>query len=118
VAKVLVVEDESLISMLVEEALQDAGHTVVTAANAAAAIVKLETDPTISLVFTDVNMPGEMDGLKLAAYVRNRWPPVHIVIASGKRRPAEHEMPGGSVFLAKPYITRQVTSAVEGFFQG
>jgi CheY-like chemotaxis protein len=115
VATVLVVEDESLISMLIEEALQDAGHIVLTAPNASAAILAMEADTSITLVFTDVDMPGTMDGLKLAAYVRNRWPPVHIIIASGKRRPADSEMPFGSLFFSKPYSTREVAAAVQGF---
>jgi CheY-like chemotaxis protein len=77
-ATVLVVEDEILISMLIEDALREAGHTVVTALNAAAAINVLKGDSSITLVFTDVDMPGSMDVLKLAAYVRGRWPPVLI----------------------------------------
>lgn len=115
VAKVLVVEDEVLISMVIEDALRDAGYTVVTAANAADAIRELEADTAITLVFTDVDMPGTMDGLKLAAYVHGRWPPVHIIIASGKRRPLATEMPDHSLFFAKPYSTGEVVSAIGGF---
>lgn len=109
--KVIVVEDESLIVLWVEETLREAGYEVVTASNADEAIQILETDPAITLVFTDIDMPGTMDGLRLAAAVRHRWPPVHIVIASGKRRPALSEMPERAVFVPKPYLPRDVLTA-------
>lgn len=110
--KVLVVEDESLILMWVEEALLEAGYDVLTANNADQAIRILERDQSITLVFTDIDMPGSMDGLKLAAAVRDRWPPVHIVIASGKRRPMEAEMPVRAVFLSKPYHSKDILTAL------
>lgn len=109
--KVLLVEDESLILMWVEEALIEAGYEVLTASNADQAIRILEQDRSITLVFTDIDMPGSMDGLKLAAAVRHRWPPVHIVIASGKRRPLAADLPERSVFLPKPYMADDVLAA-------
>jgi CheY-like chemotaxis protein len=111
VPKVIVVEDETLIVLWVEEVLRDAGYEVLTASNANEAIQLLETDPAITYVFTDVDMPGSMDGLRLAAAVRNRWPPVHIVIASGKRRPLRTEMPERAIFLSKPYLPIDVLAA-------
>jgi len=99
--------------MLTEEALQDAGHIVMAAPDAEAAIRAMEADTSVTLVFTDVDMPGTMDGLKLAAYVRRRWPPVHIIIASDKRQPADSEMPYGSLFFSKLYSTREVAAAVQ-----
>lgn len=111
-AKVLVVEDEMLITIWVEDALRDAGYEVVSAADADAAIAILESDRSISLVFTDIDMPGSMDGLKLAAAVRDRWPPVHIVIASGKRIPDRVEMPERAVFLPKPYLPIDMLVAI------
>lgn len=83
-ATVLVVEDEGLIRDLVAEDLQEAGFTVVVAKNADHAIAILEVRRDIHLLFTDIDMPGSMDGLKLAAAVRDRWPPVHIIITTGK----------------------------------
>lgn len=112
-AKVLVVEDETLISMWVEEALREAGHDVFSALNADRAIAILESDSEFDIVFTDIDMPGSMDGLKLAAYVRNRWPPVHLIIASGKHRPRLDEMPTESVFLPKPYLPNDVIDAIQ-----
>lgn len=110
-AKILVVEDEMLITLWVEDTLRDAGYDVITVDNADAAIAVLESDRSITLVFTDVDMPGSMDGLKLAAAVRHRWPPVHIVIASGKRRPDAADLPERSVFLPKPYLPADVLTA-------
>jgi CheY-like chemotaxis protein len=76
-----VVEDETLIRELVAEELEEAGYTVIIANNADQAIAILEARQDIHLVFTDIDMPGSMDGLKLAAAVRDdRWPPVHIII--------------------------------------
>lgn len=98
--------------MWVEDALRDAGYDVLTATNADQAIRMLESDRSISLVFTDIDMPGSMDGLKLAAAVRDRWPPVDIVIASGKHRPARDEMPDRSVFLPKPYLSNEILVAI------
>jgi CheY-like chemotaxis protein len=110
--RVLVVEDELLITLWVEEALRDAGYEVASATNADEAIRVLEADRTITLVFTDVDMPGTMDGLKLAAAVRDRWPPTHIVIASGKQNPIASEMPPRSVFLPKPYLPEDMLRAI------
>jgi two-component system, response regulator PdtaR len=110
--KVLVVEDELLITVWVEESLRDAGYDVVSVTNADEAIAVLEADRSITLVFTDVDMPGTMDGLKLAAAVRRRWPPTHIVIASGKHFLQAAEMPSRSVFLPKPYLPADMLRAI------
>jgi CheY-like chemotaxis protein len=112
---VLVVEDEPLISMWVEESLRDAGYAVLCASDADAAIRILEARTDIHLVFTDIDMPGSMDGLKLAAFVRGRWPPIKIVVASGKHRPRPDELPDDAVFLPKPYLTGDVLRAFSAF---
>jgi len=110
--KVLVVEDDLIIQMWVEDALRDAGYEVSLAQNADEAISTLETDRSICLLVTDIDMPGTMDGLKLAAAVRNRWPPVHIVVASGKHRPNADDMPNRCVFLPKPYLPADMLAAI------
>lgn len=102
-AKVLIVEDEPLLLMLAAELVEEAGMEPVTASNADNAIVLLEQDPDIRILMTDIDMPGSMDGLKLAAAVRNRWPSVQIVVVSGKQRPRVMDLPAQSVFLSKPY---------------
>ena len=111
---VLVVEDETLIRELVAEELEVAGYTVVIANDADQAIAILEARQDIHLVFTDINMPGSMDGLKLAAAVRDRWPPVHIIIiTSGKIRPLE--IPANALFIPKPYVGENVVAAMRTF---
>jgi CheY-like chemotaxis protein len=110
---VLVVEDETLIRDLVSEELSDSGFQVLQVGNASEAIAALEARQDIHLVFTDIDMPGSMDGLKLAAAVRDRWPPVHIIITSGKARPMT--IPANALFIPKPYLTRALVSAMLTF---
>jgi two-component system, response regulator PdtaR len=110
--KVLVVEDEPFISMDISEHLQDVGFIVFEASNADAAITLLEENSDISLIFTDIDMPGSMDGLKLAAAVADRWPPIRIIITSGHRTVEITDIPDGSVFFAKPYSNRTIETAV------
>ena len=112
-ATVLVVEDEILIRDVIADDLEGAGFSVVLAADADQAIAILEARQDIHLVFTDIDMPGSMDGLKLAAAVRDRWPPVHIIITTGKSRPAE--IPANAMFIPKPYLGRTVVSAMRTF---
>lgn len=111
--KILVVEDEGMILMWVEDVLIDAGHDVLTASSADQALPILENDPDIELIFTDIDMPGSMDGIQLASLVHDRWPPVNIVIASGKHRPRSSEMPDGAVFLPKPYLSVDMLKAMD-----
>jgi two-component system, response regulator PdtaR len=110
---VLVVEDEAIIRDMVAEELEDAGFTVVIAVNADHAISILENRLDIHLVFTDIDMPGSMDGLKLAAAIRDRWPPIHIIITTGKARPLE--IPANALFIPKPYLGNNVVTAMKTF---
>jgi CheY-like chemotaxis protein len=112
---VLVVEDEPLINWEIVDHLSAAGHTVLSAPNADAAVVILESRNDIRVVFTDIDMPGSMDGLKLAAAVRDRWPPVEIIITSGKKRPDPAEIPERGLFIPKPYLPGHVAEMVAGF---
>ncbi len=105
---VLVVEDEILIRMSSVDMIRDFGFGVVEASNAAEAVSVLESVPDITAVFTDIQMPGEMDGLLLAATVRDRWPPLALLITSGKVRPPADGMPTGARFIAKPYSSLQL----------
>jgi len=77
---VLVVEDEALIRLDFASELETEGFEVFEAANADQAIVLLVAEPSIRVMFTDIDMPGSMDGLKLAAAVHDRWPPVKIIV--------------------------------------
>lgn len=110
-AAVLVVEDEALIRMDVVDQLTEEGYEVFEAANADEAVALLEGNTTIRIMFTDIDMPGSMDGLKLAAAVRNRWPPVKIVVTSGHRIVEITDLPDGSVFFSKPYHHGNVVSS-------
>lgn len=102
-ALVLVVEDEFLIRMHAVALAEEAGHTVIAAESADAAISILETRRDVEIVFSDVHMPGTMDGMKLLEVIRERWSPIRLVLTSGKIPRGEASLPGGSVFLAKPY---------------
>jgi len=106
---VLIVEDEFLLRMDAAQVIGAAGFEVIEAANADQAIEFLETRPDISVVFTDIQMPGSMDGLKLARAVRGRWPPIKIVATSGRLNVGETDLPEGGRFLPKPYSPAQVT---------
>jgi DNA-binding NtrC family response regulator len=109
---ILTVEDESLISTYLGDVLEEAGYRVIATANADEAIAVLEARDDIRIVITDVNMPGSMDGLKLAAAVKGRWPPIKIIIATGKEAPRRDQMPPDSKFLPKPYLPERVLEAV------
>lgn len=105
---VLIVEDESLLRMDAVDMIVAAGFEAVEAANADQAIDILEARRDIAVVFTDIQMPGSMDGLKLARAVRGRWPPIKIVATSGLVNVRETDLPEGGRFLPKPYSPIQV----------
>lgn len=100
---VLVVDDEPLLRMSAVDLVEDAGFAAVEAANADEAVRLLEDRTDIRIVLTDIDMPGSINGLKLAAAVRDRWPPIDIIIVSGHVRPEDDELPSRAVFFSKPY---------------
>ncbi len=106
---VLIVEDEQLVRLNAAEMVAAAGFEVVEAANADDAIAILEARRDITVIFTDIQMPGSMDGLKLAHAVRGRWPPIRIVATSGLVDVGESDLPEGGRFLAKPYSPEAIT---------
>jgi CheY-like chemotaxis protein len=109
---ILVEEDEFLLRMDSVEILEDAGFEVILAANADEAIAILSGRSDVHLIFTDIQMPGSMDGLKLARFVRDRWPPIEIVTTSGHVRAADEDLPAGTVFLPKPYGGGELIAAL------
>jgi CheY-like chemotaxis protein len=109
---VLIVEDEFLLRFDAANMIEAAGFEVVEAANADEAIEILEARRDITVVFTDIQMPGSMDGLKLARAVRGRWPPIKIVATSGHLNVGEPDLPEGGRFLPKPYSPGQVTGVL------
>jgi CheY-like chemotaxis protein len=109
---VLIVEDEFLLRMDAVDMIAAAGFEVVEAANADEAIEILEARPDITVIFTDIQMPGPMDGLKLARAVRGRWPPIKIVATSGHLHVSEIDLPDGGRFLSKPYSSNEVADVL------
>src|SRR3979490_956182 len=109
---VLIVEDELLLRMNAVEMIETAGFEAIEAANADEAIAILESRLDITVVFTDIQMPGSMDGLKLARAVRGRWPPIKIIATSGQLDVGETDLPEGGRFLAKPYSPMQVAGVL------
>lgn len=105
---VLIVEDQFLLRMNAAQLIGDAGFDVVEASDADEAIAILEARSDIHVVFTDIQMPGSMDGLKLARFVRERWPPIKIVASSGFVKVGKDDLPEGSRFLSKPYGPEQI----------
>lgn len=115
---VLIVEDEFLLRLDAVDMIAAAGFEAIEAANADAAIEILEARRDIAVVFTDIQMPGSMDGLKLARAVRGRWPPIKIVATSGHVNVAETDLPEGGRFLPKPYSPTQVTGMLREMTAG
>ncbi len=100
---VLLVEDDLFVRMAAADALDDAGFEVIEAVDAQAAQEILHSRTDIQVLFTDVQMPGIMDGLELAFLVRDRWPHISIIITSGHLQPNSADLPEEAVFIAKPY---------------
>ena len=115
---VLVVEDEPLLRVYAVSIVEDAGFEALEAADADSAIVLLEKRNDIRIIFTDIDMPGSMDGLKLARAVRDRWPPVEIILTSGHVRVEAGDIPARGQFFPKPYDADQITGALHQFAAG
>jgi two-component system, response regulator PdtaR len=105
---ILIVEDEFLIRAATAEIMRDAGFEVLEAADADRAMAMLETRSDVRVVFTDIHMPGSMDGAKLAQAVRHRWPPVRIIATSGRVSLEDLGLPAGTVLFPKPYSPEHV----------
>jgi CheY-like chemotaxis protein len=110
---VLVVEDEAIIRMNIVQVAEDSGYEVLEAANADEAIEILEDRGDICAVFTDIIMPGSMDGLRLARAIRGRWPPIQIIVSSGIDISNFPDFPEDGRFIRKPYENRQVIAALK-----
>lgn len=92
--------------------IEEAGFEVLEAANAEEAIVVLERRLDVNVVFTDVDMPGAMNGIKLAEAIRGRWPPIKIIATSGHFTIAEADLPKGGKFIPKPYSFIELASTI------
>jgi CheY-like chemotaxis protein len=109
---VLVVEDEAIVRFMTVTSLEEAGFPVIEAANADEAVRILESRSDIRIVFTDIDMPGSMDGMKLAACIRDRWPPVDIILTSGHFAAQDVKIPERGLFFPKPYDPQAVGQAM------
>jgi two-component sensor histidine kinase/ActR/RegA family two-component response regulator len=110
---VLVVEDEMVLRMRAVDIVEDAGFRPIEAANAEQAIAILESRSDISLLLTDIQMPGTMDGLKLAHAVYDRWPAIKIILVSGQLKPAESDKPIDSRFFGKPLEIKEMIAELQ-----
>src|SRR3954464_13625890 len=111
---VLVVEDEMVLRMRAVDIVEDAGFTAVQAVNADEALAILESRSDISLLFSDIQMPGSMDGLKLAHAVHHRWPSIRIILVSGQVKVSDEAKPADSRFVGKPLEVKQMIAELQG----
>ena len=107
-ANVLVVEDEMVLRLRAVDIVEDAGFTAVEAINADEALAILESRSDISLLFSDIQMPGSMDGLGLAHVVHKHWPSIKIIVVSGQVTPPCSDLPPCSRFFGKPLEAGQM----------
>jgi two-component sensor histidine kinase/DNA-binding NarL/FixJ family response regulator len=116
--KVLIVEDEMMLRLGAVDLVEQAGFCPVQAVDADEAISILEARSDISLLFTDIQMPGSMDGLKLAHAVHDRWPAIKIILVSGQITPSESERPAQSRFFGKPINLDKMIPAMRAMLLG
>ena len=110
---VLVAEDDELIRMLIVAALTDAGFTVAEADHGEQALrILCGQAESFDALFTDINMPGSVDGLDLARRARSKLPRLGVVVGSGGRRPPPDALPPRSRFLPKPYHVSDILDCI------
>jgi two-component sensor histidine kinase/CheY-like chemotaxis protein len=112
--KVLVVEDEMVLRMRAVDIVEDAGFTAVEAVSADEALSILESRSDISLLFSDIQLPGTIDGLKLAHAVHDRWPSIKIILVSGQVKPSDADKPIDSRFFGKPLDVKKIIAELQG----
>jgi two-component sensor histidine kinase len=110
---VLVVEDEMMLRMRAVDMVEDAGFSSVEAVNADDALAILESRSDIDLLFTDIQMPGSMDGLKLAHAVNERWPSIKIILVSGQLKLTDDDRPADSRFFGKPLDVKHMIAELQ-----
>ena len=109
---ILVVEDDGLIRMDLADMLSDNGFAILEASNADQALAVLESQTTVKAILTDIDMPGSMNGIKLASIIASRWPDCKIIIISGRYSPDQGSLPEGARFMSKPISERQLRSTL------
>ncbi len=114
---VLVVEDDPIVRFDAIQSLEDAGFEVVDAYDADHALVALEKRPDVRAVFTDVHMPGRLNGVELARLVHQRRPDVQVLVTSGVMRVSRDDLPKGGHFVPKPYDASQVAALIRNLVE-
>lgn len=99
----LVVDDEPLILMDTADMISEKGYSIAEASTADQAYAFLDQHSSLQLLFTDVQMPGELDGFGVARIVAQRWPHIRVVIASGAVVPGPNDLLGNARFISKPF---------------
>ena len=115
---ILIVEDQAIVRLELVERFEVLGLIALAAKDADEAIVTLDASSDIELLLTDIKMPGSMDGIRLAHHVRDRWPPVKIIVLSGRLNTELGELPRGSIFLSKPYDPEGLEQAIRFMLGG
>lgn len=115
IATVLVVEDDTLVRMHGTDILEDAGYRVLEAANADEALAILSGQRDVHVLFSDVDMPGSMDGLDLARLVHERWPHIHLLLTSGHHAVQGSDLPDRGKFVRKPWSSEMLVDRIRGF---
>ena len=109
---VLVVDDEAILRFIVSDVLADSGFEVLEAEDARAALKVLAEHPDVRVLFTDINMPGALDGLDLARETHARWPSIKLIVTSGRPKPADRAIPDDGRFVAKPYSPESLVGEI------
>ena len=115
---ILVVDDEPMVRMLSADLLEEAGFSTIEAVDSAAALMALADHPEISVLFTDISMPGKLDGLDLARHVDEQRPGVRLLISSGKVFPRQDDLPVGAEFFPKPWAADDLVAAIRTMLRG
>ena len=112
---VLVVEDEPLLRLHAVTLIEEAGFETCEAGSADEAIALLESETRIRIVFSDIDLPGDMDGLRMAAAIRDRWPPVELILTSGHVVVNSADLPERGHFFSKPYDSAKLIDTLNSF---
>lgn len=115
---VLLVEDEPILRMLVGDFLAELQITVIEAYDVDSAVAALERRPEIRILFTDIDMPGLLDGADLALRAAERWPKLRLLLTTGKRMPPLSRMPVGCEFIPKPYDLNKLGERLRAILKG
>ena len=115
---VLVVDDEAILRFIASDVLEEGGFRVLEAEDARAALKVLAEHSDVRVLFTDINMPGALDGLDLARETHARWPSIKLVVTSGRPQPADRDIPDDGRFVAKPYSPDALLGAIHKALAG